>query len=92
MDETNDKQANDNSDDGGKSEAIEIINKANLAAERLEKATAESVAQEAIRRIGGTSEAGSPKVKEKTEAELEMDKQINEIGAATGSDWEKKDA
>jgi len=92
MDEQNDKRTNNNLNDGGKSEADEVINKANAAAERLEKATANSIAEEARRRIGGTSEAGMDTPKEKTDEELKTEAEIAEIGKATGSDWEKKDA
>ena len=53
--------------EGDKSELVKQTDAANAAAERLEKAKKELDAAEALRRLGGGSEAGQEPVKPKEE-------------------------
>ncbi len=66
---TEQKGAGD-SEEGDKSELVKQTEAANAAAERMEKATEELNAAEARRRLGGTTEAGTPaEKKEETDKE-----------------------
>ena len=94
MDETNNKPADEDTNAGDKLEALETIKQADAAAERMEAAAeamekqndrAEVLATRAA--IGGSSEAGSEPVEEKSEDEKAIDAEVKEIGEATGSDF-----
>lgn len=54
------ESSTDNSGEGNKPSLTEQIAEANLAAERMEKATAELKAEQAKARLAGVTEAGKP--------------------------------
>lgn len=77
------EKSDDTKDEGNKSELAKETDAANIAAERMEKATEELNAAEAKRRLGGIAEGGIQKEKPKEETPLEyrtrIDKEI-ELG------------
>jgi len=97
MDEQDNKPTDENPNEGDKRGTFEAVERAEQAAKRMEQASEQMEAQNdraeklAVRTaLGGDSEAGVEEP-QKTEEEKEVDKTVNEIGAATGSDWEKKE-
>ena len=71
------KEGAGDSEAGDKSELVKQTELANAAAERMEKATEELNAAEARRRLGGTTEAGTPAEKKEETAKEYKDRIVS---------------
>jgi hypothetical protein len=90
------EQTPDNSGKGVQPKATTLVDEANAAAERLEKANerkAELLRQEeelaARKRLGGVTEAGIETKPQMSEEEKKSRARIRAVGEASGSSWAK---
>ena len=95
--ETEPEATTETEDDGNKPSSTPLLDVANAAAERMEKANAETArlqdkqdAIDARKALGGLSEAGTETKKEFTDEEIASRKRIKAVADVSNSSWGEK--